>query len=108
VLDDVGPQVVADRVGIPLGGRDQPLHAVRRRLPRGLGELPAIAPLGPGEHRLEVSACPTTRLRSYEVGRDPLVQRVQLPRPPGDRLSLKHPAPAVKDSPAGAAREVQL
>ena len=49
VLDHVGPQVVADRVGVPFGPAHQVLDAVGVGVADLLGDLPAVLPL----HRAE-------------------------------------------------------
>ena len=45
VLDHIGAQVVADPVGVPVGGGQQPLHAVGGALAGVLGQLPAVLAL---------------------------------------------------------------
>jgi len=40
VLDDVGTQVVADLIGVPVGGGEQALHAIRRGGAAVFGDLP--------------------------------------------------------------------
>ena len=46
VLHDVVAQVVADRVGVPVGVVEQPLHRIRGGVPGLLGQRPAVLPLG--------------------------------------------------------------
>jgi transposase len=108
VLDHVGAQVLTHGARIPAGRGNEALHPVGRGLARPFGELPAIAPLGAWEHRLEVGARPASRLRSAEVGRNPRMKRIELARPARHGPSLKQAAPAAKTSRAGAAKEVQL
>jgi hypothetical protein len=49
VLDHVRPQVVADRLGIPVGAPQQMLQGVGRPIPDRLGQLPAVLALDRAE-----------------------------------------------------------
>jgi hypothetical protein len=42
VLDHIAAQLVADRVGVPAGLVQQPLHPVGRELTSVLGQVPAV------------------------------------------------------------------
>src|SRR3954462_15042951 len=44
-LDHVAAQLIADRVGVPVRGAQQPLHPVRGDLAGGLGQRPAVLAL---------------------------------------------------------------
>jgi hypothetical protein len=90
VLDHVGPQVVADRVGVPPHPAEEVLHPVRRAVARRLGQLPAVlAPRGrqqPAQVRQQAPA----RLDPREPRREPLRQLVQALRPPLGFAHVRH------------------
>jgi hypothetical protein len=55
VLSDVVDHLRTDRIGVPFGLVEEPLHAIRGRLPGALGQLPTVAALDlaeqPGDNR---------------------------------------------------------
>ena len=61
---DVGGQVVADQVRVPVGAAEQALDAVRRFVAGLLGELPAVLPRGVGEQAAQVGDGSAPRLDS--------------------------------------------
>jgi hypothetical protein len=98
VLDDVGAQVVADRVGVPAHAREEVLHAVRRRVAGGLGQLPAVLALQGRQQPAQVGQGPPPRLGPGEARRDPRRQGVQLPRPDFGRANRRHGLHPSEDS----------
>ena len=42
VLHDIGAQIIADLIGVPVGGREQALDAIRGRGAHVFSNLPAI------------------------------------------------------------------
>src|SRR5215218_5509643 len=81
VLDHVGAQIIAERIGVPVNAREERLHAVWRVVAGRLGEVPAVLPLQGGQQALKISQGTSARLRTPE------------PRgnPPGNRLQLLSP-----------------
>jgi site-specific DNA recombinase len=88
VLDHVGAQIIADLVRIPVGGGQQPLHAVGGALAGVLGQLPAILPPHVAQQPAQVGQRPPARLRPGEPSRDAGVQGVQPRRPRLDFLDV--------------------
>jgi hypothetical protein len=81
VLDHVAAQVVADLVGVPVGGGQQSLHAVWGALAGVLGQLPAVLPCHLAEQAAQVGQSPSAWLGAGEPSRDPGVERLQPGRP---------------------------
>ena len=81
MLDHIGPQIIAERIGVPVNAREELLHAVWRVVAGRLGEVPAVLPLQGGQQALKISQGASARLRTPE------------PRgnPPGNRLQLLSP-----------------
>src|SRR3954469_24668469 len=81
VLDHIGPQIIAERIGVPVNAREELLHAVWRVVAGRLGEVPAVLPLQGGQQALKIRQGASARLRTPE------------PRgnPPGNRLQLLSP-----------------
>jgi hypothetical protein len=80
-LGDVGPQVVAGRVGVPVGPPQQLLDAVGRPLADRLGDLPGVRALHRGEQAEEVGPDAVAGLAAGEPGPDPVGDGVELPPP---------------------------
>jgi hypothetical protein len=82
VLDHVGPQVVADGVGIPACAAQQPLHPVWAPFPQRLRQLPAVAPLHGGQQPGQVAPGADPHLGPPEVRGDAVLHGAQrvLPR----------------------------
>jgi hypothetical protein len=74
VVDDVRPQVVPHRVGIPGGRAEQALDAPRACFSDRLGQLPAVLPLHPLEQADQITSGTITHLRAREVVGDATVQ----------------------------------
>src|SRR5215203_2073679 len=81
MLDHIGPQIIAERIGIPVNAREELLHAVWRVVAGRLGEMPAVLALQGGQQALKIRQGASARLRTPE------------PRgnPPGNRLQLLSP-----------------
>jgi hypothetical protein len=94
VLDHVAAHVVAQGVGVPAGGGQQPLHPVRRRLPGVLGQLPAVLAPDVTEQAAQEPGRPAADLRAGEPWADPLAQPLELGRPPLDLGQHDPPPPA--------------
>ena len=80
-LDDVGPQVVADRVGVPVGPAQQVLDAVGVVVADLLGQLPGVLALHRAQQADEVGPDAVAGLAAGEPG----------PDPPGDLVELLPP-----------------
>jgi hypothetical protein len=81
VLQDVGAQVVADQVGIPVGGGQQPLHPIRGGLPGVLCQLPAAFSCHGAQQSAQIGQHPPAWLGPSKPWRDPGVHRLQPRRP---------------------------
>src|SRR5215218_6245251 len=81
MLDHIGPQIIAERIRVPVNAREERLHAVWRVVAGRLGEVPAVLPLQGGQQALKIRQGASARLRTPE------------PRgnPPGNRLQLLSP-----------------
>src|SRR3954471_12071360 len=77
----IGPQIIAQRIGVPVNAREELLHAVWRGVAGRLGKMPAVLALQGGQQALKISQGASARLRTPE------------PRgnPPGNRLQLLSP-----------------
>ena len=82
VLGDVGNQVVAERVRIPLGPREQVLDAVGPLVADVLGQLPGVLALDGAEEAAEVRPGSSPRLGAGEG----------LPQSPGHVIQLIGPS----------------
>jgi hypothetical protein len=85
VLDDVGPQVVADPIGVPTHPTEEILHPVGRGIPGGFGQLPTVLALDRRQQPTQVGQRTAPRLDPAEARRDPSAQPLQL-RSPGSRI----------------------
>jgi hypothetical protein len=88
VLDHIGAQVVADQLGVPVGGGQQPLHAVWGPLTSMLGQLPAVLPRHVAQQAAQVGQHPPAWLGPGEPSHDAGVQGVQPGRPGVDFLNV--------------------
>jgi hypothetical protein len=80
-LDDVGSQVVADRVAIPFGPAHQVRDAVGVGVADRLGDLPGVLPRDRPEQADEVGPDAVTRLAAAEPLSDPSGHLVELLAP---------------------------
>ena len=80
-LDDVGPEVVADRVGVPFGAAHQVLDAVGGGVADLLGELPGVLALDRPEQAGEIGAGAVPGLAAREPRPDPASDRVEFTSP---------------------------
>jgi hypothetical protein len=71
VLDHIAAQLVADRISVPAGLVQQPLHPIGRELTSVLSQLPAVLAVDLAEQTLQVGQCPATRLRPSKPTSDP-------------------------------------
>src|SRR4051794_31999137 len=81
VLDHVGAQIIAERIGVPVNAREELLHAVRGVVAGRLGEVPAVLPLQGGQQALKISQGASARLRTPEPRGNPPSNRLQLLSP---------------------------
>ncbi len=93
MLQDVGAQVVAHSIRVPLRAGQQPLHAVGPCLARVLGELPAVLALDRAEQAVDIAAHPLALLGAREAWPEPLLDLVP-PRSPRGHLRLGEFLPA--------------
>ena len=84
VLDDVLSKIVADLIGVPLGGVQEALDALGIPLPDGLGKPPAVLALDLTEQAEEIPTHTLPGLRTGEAVAYSLVQRAQRLRPPAN------------------------
>jgi hypothetical protein len=87
---DVSAQVVADRVLVPAGGREQPLHPVRSRFPGMPGEGPAGLAFQPGQHPGQARPGTDPHFPAEEPARDQRERVIRPGRQPG-RLNIVYP-----------------
>jgi hypothetical protein len=98
-LDDVGPEIVADDVGVPFGPAQQILNTVRVGVADLLGELPGVLPLDRAEQSDEVGPDAIPRFAASEPRSDPTSDRVKFTAPitnvldPDDRTDAGHGDP---------------
>ena len=92
VLDDIGPQIVADLIGIPVGGSEQPLDPIGGRGAHVFSNLPAIFAFNRTDQRPYVSIRQLTGFRPHKVLGNPLMQGGQADRPPPNlrRIQVLH------------------
>jgi len=88
VINHVVTQIVTDPVGIPVRGREQPLHPVRAGLTSLLSQRPAVLALQRRQQTTQIGRYPLPRLRPREPRCDPCMHLIQASRP--DRY-LRHP-----------------
>ncbi len=81
---DQGAQVVAHRVLVPDGCREQALHAIRAGLPGLFSDLPAIFSGHVTQDRLQVAQGMLVDFGACEVRTQPRVQLAQVVVPPAD------------------------
>jgi hypothetical protein len=81
MLDDIAAQVIARRVGVPPGARQQVLQPARTLVPDMLGDRPTVRPAQPGEHPGHQVPGMPTRLHTGEPRREPRHQRLELRLP---------------------------
>src|SRR3954469_22750634 len=81
MLDHIGPQIIAERIGVPVNAREELLHAVWSGVPGRLGEVPAVLALQGGQQALKIRQGASARLRTPEPQCNP----------PGNRLQLLSP-----------------
>jgi hypothetical protein len=81
VLDDIGAQIVAHRIGIPTHAGQEVLHAVRRGIARRLGKLPTVLALQRCQQTAQVAAGAMACFSPAKARRDPLRQFVQASGP---------------------------
>src|SRR5215208_8344122 len=99
VLEHVFAQVVANLIGVPPGGVQQPLDPLRIVLAYGLSHLPAVLALDPPEQPEEVAAHSLPSLRAAEAMAYPPMKFSKRLRPladsrrPGDPTLRDHDAP---------------
>jgi hypothetical protein len=78
MLEHVIPQVVPERVGVPVGPPEQMLDAIWRGVARHLGQLPTVLALGGGEQTAKIIPRSLARLGASEVCRKTFAYRLQL------------------------------
>jgi uncharacterized membrane protein len=81
MLHDVGVQVIADQIRVPVGGGQQPLHPIGGALPDVLGQLPAILAAHVAQQAPQIGQDSSAWLGPNEPWRDPGVEGLQPDRP---------------------------
>jgi hypothetical protein len=69
LLHDVGPQIVAHRVHVPVGHSQQPLHAIGSGLAGLLGQLPAVLAFNRAQETTQVGESAAPRFRPPKARR---------------------------------------
>lgn len=77
-LGDIGTEVVAYALDVPIGSPQQPLHPVRAHLASGLGQRPPVLALEARDQPGHILPGTTPRLRPGEPATDTGIQRIQL------------------------------
>jgi hypothetical protein len=91
LLDHIGSQIIADRVGLPLSGIEQALHATRMWLAELFRQLPAVLALHRSQEALQVPPRPLPDLRAAEPRSEPRMQPVEPRGPRVDRRECCRP-----------------
>src|SRR4051812_4739409 len=81
MLDHIGAQIIAERIGVPVNAREELLHAVWRGVAGRLGKMPAVLALQGGQQALKISQGASARLRTPEPRGNPPSNRLQLLSP---------------------------
>jgi hypothetical protein len=84
MFHNVVTYVVQDLVGVPLDTVQQPVDAIRARVPGLLRQCPAVLALQRRDQPPHVSQCRLTRLLPVEPVHEPLMQSTQFTGPPPD------------------------
>jgi hypothetical protein len=95
VLDNVGPQVVANGVGIPAHAGEKVLDPIRRAVTGCLGQLPAVLASHRSEQALEVGGRSPARLDPQKTRRNPFRQLVKPARPAPRIIHRRHGPPSM-------------
>jgi hypothetical protein len=77
VLHDVAAHVITHSVGVPVRRVQQPLHPVRGRVPRDLGQRPAVLARQRSQQPAHIRPRPPPRLRPQEPAGDLREQPIQ-------------------------------
>lgn len=89
MLDDIGLEIIADLVGIPLSSGKQALHAIRGRGTKMFSDLPAILAFNWTDQRAEIVVGLLTWFGANKMLGDPLVQSRQSDRPAPNLCNIK-------------------
>ncbi len=81
LIDHIGAQVIADRVGVPHRLAQQPLHPLRAAVAGLFGQLPTRPAVHIGQQSEQERPSPPTRLHPTAPARDPRERRVELFQP---------------------------
>ena len=87
MLHHIGPQIIAHRVGVPVGRREQTLHPIRARLTGLLRKRPRVLPLRTREKTAQIIHRVLPRLRPGKTRPD---QPTDLLQPLSPLLHLSH------------------
>lgn len=90
LFNDIRPQIVADRIRIPVRSIEQALHALRPRLAEMFGELPAILPLHAIQQPGQIPLRALARFRPPETWGNPGMQVVKPCPPAPDLFARRH------------------
>jgi hypothetical protein len=89
VVHDVVAQVVTDRVNVPVGGSQQPLHPIRADLTGELRQRLAVLAFQPSQQAVNIGQYSVAWFRTREPCRDPLMQLCQ-PCRPHFKIYIRH------------------
>jgi hypothetical protein len=82
VLGHIAAHIIADAIGVPARPRQQMLYLGRARIPRVLGDAPAVGPRQPGQHPEHERPRPPPRLDPAETTPDPQHRVFENAQPP--------------------------
>ena len=90
MLDHIGAQVIAHRIGIPVHAGKEILHAIGAGIAGGFRQVPAVLALKRGEQALQVGPGPPARFDAAKAGSDPGNKIIQLISPAVGVACLRH------------------
>lgn len=97
VLDDIGLQVIADRVRVPAHPAEEVLHGIRCAVARGFSQLPAVFALHRRQQATQISHGAPPWLHPAKAWCNPSTYAIEFPSPISHVLLKRHrhlPLPA--------------
>ncbi len=104
MLDHIGAQVIAHRIGIPVHAGEEILHAIGTGIAGGFRQMPAVLALERREQALQIGPGAPTRFDAAETGSNARAEFVQLIGPAVGLACVRHgatpPCPRQRTNPA--------
>ena len=97
MLGDVGDEVIANCIGVPIGAGEQVRDAIRPLVTSVLGKLPAVFAFHGAEQAAEIRSGPPSRFRAGEVFAEPVGHGLEFVGPAADRLECRHTRQETRD-----------